>query len=379
MTDSPRVVFAMEWVPQYRAVFYQRLRDTLAERGITMELIHGDPPSSRRRRKDARVLPWATYVPNRHWSVGGLELTHQPVLDLLADADLIVTQQETGLVINYPLLLRARRGRVKLALWGHGHNFNPLDANPVAERVKEMVTRHASWFFAYTEQSEAVFRSIGADPDRITVVQNSMDTAYLSGHGEPPSPDIKELCQQLSASAGRVGWMVSALDRWKRLEFLIEILDRIESKVDGFAFIVLGAGDDADIVSRAAASRPWLHYPGPRFDADKAALAEVASFTVHPGLAGLHVIESFATATPMITEDLAYHSHEVAYLSDDNSIVLPRDAGADLYGRAVAELVTDPTRLAALQAGCRRAAVTYSLEAMVDNFATGVEAALAAS
>jgi glycosyltransferase involved in cell wall biosynthesis len=373
----PTVIFAMEWVPQYRQEFYRRLRHELDHRGIEMRLVHGDPPASRRGRKDARVIDWAEFVPNRLWTIRGLELTLQPILGRLRKADLVVLQQETGLVLNYAMFVLSRLGGPLVALWGHGHNFNPLEANGPAERIKSTVTKWADWVFAYTERSRQVFQSIGVRPERITVVQNSLDTSDIDHPSDPMSPEIVDLVAELTATDATVGWIVSALDRWKRVPFLLEILDAVADRIDNFHFLVLGAGDDDAVLRNGAESRPWLHVLGPRFGADKAALGRLAAVTIHPGLVGLHVIDSFATQTPMVIADLPYHSHEVGYLTDDNSLTLPPDVDAERYAGEVVDLLGDEKRLSELRVGCRRAAEFYTLDAMVDNFADGVESALA--
>ncbi|MGI9595698.1 MAG: glycosyltransferase family 4 protein [Acidimicrobiales bacterium] len=374
----PVAVFAMEWVPQYRAPFYNRLRDELSDRGVEMRLVHGDPPASRRKRNDSKVLEWAEYVPNRLWTVKGLEITHQPVLSRLKGADLVVLQQETGLVLNYLMLARRRLDGPKVALWGHGHNFNPREASGSAEKVKRVVTKWADWTFAYTERSAEVFRSIGVDPGRITVVQNSADIDSLRNPTGPVSDDVARLVAELEADRAVVGWIVSALDRWKRVPYLIEVLDRCAEHIPRFAFVALGAGDQAHLLTEAARTRPWLHAIGARFGADKAAIGELASATIHPGLVGLHVIEAFATESPIVTADLDYHSHEVSYLGADNSVIVPAAASADEFAGAVVSLLSDPVELARLRAGCKVASNTFTVEAMVDNFATGVVDALAA-
>ncbi len=229
---GPVVAFAMEWVPQYRAPFYQRLRHELAARGIEMRLIHGDPPASRRQRNDAAVLDWADHVPNRFWTVRGLEVTAQPVLGRLDDVDLVVLQQETGLLLNYQMLARSRVGGPRVALWGHGHNFNPLEASGLAERVKAVVTKWADWAFAYTERSAEVFRSIGFDPTHLTIVQNSTDVEALQRPTGPVSEDVAELTDRLQADGANVAWIVSALDRWKRVPFLLDVLDRCAERIE---------------------------------------------------------------------------------------------------------------------------------------------------
>lgn len=376
--NRPVVAFAMEWVPQYRAPFYERLKVELDQRGIDMRLIHGDPPASRSRRNDAKVVDWADHVPNRVRTIRGLEVTSQPVSRHLKGADLVVLQQETGLTLNYRMMAKARIGGPAVALWGHGHNFNPLEASGLAEAVKRRVTRWADWAFAYTERSAEVFASIGVDPERITVVQNSLDTSALSDRSGTPSPDVAELVTALEQRGAKVGWIVSALDRWKRVPFLLEVLDRCAATIDDFAFVALGSGDEADLLVEAARSRPWLHALGARFGPDKAAIGRLASVTIHPGLIGLHVVESFATESPMVAADLDYHSHEFGYLNGGNAVILDGEADADDFAAAVRTLLDGGPKLDQLQAGCRVGAERYTLAAMVENFADGIERALAA-
>ncbi len=374
-------MFAMEWIPQYRVAFYDRLRSELDRRGIEMRLVHGDPPASRRRRRDDRSLPWAETVPNRFWTVAGRELTVQPVLRRLRRADLVVVQQEAGLALNYWLLLRSRFGGAPVALWGHGHNFNPREAAAPAEWLKRRFTPLAHWIFAYTERSAAVFQSLGVDGDRITVVQNSRAVASAQpGVAAEPSEPVRDLVAGFEARGARVGWMVSALDRWKRVELLVDILDATRALVERFEFVVLGGGADLPTLTEAARTRPWLHVPGPTFGTDLAALGARAEIAIHPGLVGLHVIDAFATATPMIIADLDYHSHEVGYLEDGvNAVVLPADASALDFAAAAVALLHDEERLTGLRDGCRRAAGTYTIDAMVERFADGIVSALAAT
>ena len=373
------VVFVMEWVPQYRAPFYDALRAELARSGVDVRLIHGDPPPSRRKRRDEQRLPWAEVVGNRFLTIGGLEVTLQPVWRAWQPADLVVIQHEAGLALNYAVLSRARLGGPPVALWGHGENPNQVGANGTAEWLKRRMTPRADWIFAYTARSATVYESCGGDPARTTIVQNAIDVSALTSTDGVVSESVARLVDDVGRRTNHVGWMVSALDQWKRVPFLVNVLDAVRARVDDFEFFVLGAGASAPILERAAQTRSWLHVMGPVFGADKAAIGRIARITVHPGLVGLHVIEAFATASPMVTADVAYHSHEVDYLEHGvNAIVLPRFATVRQFADAVAGLFEDETELRSLQAGCRSAASRYTLDAMVTNFAAGVNEALAA-
>jgi glycosyltransferase involved in cell wall biosynthesis len=89
------------------------------------------------------------------------------------------------------------------------------------------------------------------------------------------------------------------------------------------------------------------------------------------------VLDAFALEIPMITIAGDHHSPEIEYLEDgENGIVLPRDTTAPGFAAATIALIGDTGMQQRLQEGCRDAARRYSVEAMADNFAAGIGAAL---
>ena len=366
----------MEWIPSYREAFYTKLQVDLDARGIDMEVLHGSPPASRRARKDSVAPPWATYISNKELSVKGTEVTWQPVFNAAKDADLIIVQNEAALPFTYLAMAHRRLGGPLVAMWGHGAHFNEAEANAAAEAVKRRVAPHVDHFFAYTQRSADIVADLGLPLDKISVVNNSRNSdANLQDTGQVDE-ELQVLLSEVGARSSHVGWMVSALDEWKRLPFLVDTLDEIRSRLPDFEFFVLGQGDDSTI-STAASSRPWLHALGPRFAADKAAVGELADVTIQPGLIGLHAIDSFAFGTPMVTTEHPVHSHEFDYLIDgQNALVLAAGSSAAELGAATAELLTDRGRLSSLQTGCAASAGVYTIESMVERFADGIEAVI---
>lgn len=371
------VVFCMEWMPSYRRGFYEQLEPKLAAQGIAMSVVHGLPPASRSQRRDHSEPDWATLVPNRVAHIKGIELTWQPVWRHAKDASLIIAQQEAANLFNYYAMARRRLGGPRVALWGHGENPDPAAANPLAERVKAMTTPYADWFFAYTDHSAELVRSLGMADDRITTVNNSRSFDNAHFNGADAAPEVRELCSRVTSRSDHIGWMASALDESKRLPFLIETLDEIRARIPDFEFFVLGRGPSESVVFDAAASRPWLHAVGARFDADKVAIAETCSVMVHPGLLGLHVIDAFAFETPIVTTEFVSHSHEFDYLEDAvNASILAMTATSDDVAAAAVALLRSESSLDRLKAGCRSSAALYSLEEMTDRFSDGLVQAL---
>lgn len=372
------VVICMEWMPSYRRGFYEALEPRLAESDISMTVVHGLPPASRSQRQDHSEPEWAELVMNREVSVKGTELTWQPVWNRAKSADLIILQQEAANLFNYLALAMHRVGGPPVALWGHGENPDPATSNPLAERLKRFSTPFGNWFFAYTERSAAIFRSMDIPASRITVVNNSRAADNVAYSSEDASAEIAELCAEVTARSQNIGWMSSALDSSKRIPFLIETLDQVRAMVNDFEFFVLGRGSAEHLVDAAARTRPWLHAVGARFGSDKVAIGEVARLTIHPGLLGLHVVDAFAFQTPIVTTEFTSHSHEFDYLDDGvNARILGPDASAIELGAAVSAILRDEELLHILMKGCKESGTVYTLEAMVERFHDGVLGALA--
>ena len=174
-----RVLFALEWLPGFTIELHQELRGLLAEEGIELAIVHGDPPGEIAARAPVASLDWATRVPNRTLAVGPHGVFWQPVTDRSRAADLVIVDQASRALFNYWLLAQQRRGRTRMAFWGHGANLNRPRAIRAAEWVKRRMSSRAHWWFAHTEGARQRVRELGYPDERITVVQNASDTVSL--------------------------------------------------------------------------------------------------------------------------------------------------------------------------------------------------------
>ena len=112
------------------------------------------------RQGEGRPLPFGVNRPNRVIRLGRRSLVWQPCSREARDADLVVVDQASRLLLNYWLLHQQHRGRTRVALWGHGENLNRPNASRIGEEIKRRMARMPHWWFAYTEGTrERVTRS----------------------------------------------------------------------------------------------------------------------------------------------------------------------------------------------------------------------------
>jgi glycosyltransferase involved in cell wall biosynthesis len=369
-----KVCIVQRRLTHYRAPLFSALRDALAERGIQLVLLVGRGTPAEEKKHDAGNLPWAKSIPT-HYLAGG-RLCWQPIRRHLDGASLVIVTQENKLLQNHLLMLQPRR--FKLAFWGHGANLQSDNPNGLKERFKRWTTSRVDWWFAYTQMSAGLVAAAGFPDNRITVLNNAVDTSELQRQRQSVVPEeTQALRESLGFGAGPVGVFVGSLYADKRLDFLFAAAEAIRCEVPDFHFLIVGEGPERDKVQAWCAANPWARWVGARFDREKAAYVSVAQVMLNPGLVGLGILDSFVCGVPMLTTDCGIHSPEIAYLENGvNGVIAVDDLNA--YVEVGVRLLRDAQALDALRAGCVASAQEYTVENMAHRFADGIAHALAA-
>jgi len=377
-----RVVFVEERLPHYRVPFFEGLRTQLDARGVTLGLVHGLPDKAVAQRNDCGRLNWAVEIENRYLGVGAATAVWQPALSHLRDASLVIVDPGSRLLLNFLLLARQRLWGPRIALWGHGANLQSTGSvlNRVANTWGRRLARAPHWWFAYTDGSARRVESLGFPRDRITTVNNSIDTAllrkqYLRADGS----SVRATYARLGVQGRNTCLYLGSLYREKRLDYLIEAGQMIADSLPDFELVVAGAGDAAAFVRSEAARRPWLHYVGPLVGDEKVHVAKGAQLLLMPCLVGLVVVDAFALRLPLVTTSDALHGPEVEYLQSGRNGLMVEGTTSNAYASAVTRLLTDTERIRVLREGCDEATERYGLEQMVNRFAAGVEEAIVAT
>ena len=371
-----RVVILYRFLPQYRIPFYEGLRSHLYRAGVELSLVYGDGDRDDRAKGDLVDLEWATPAPNRILTILGAKLYWQPVLEHVRRADLVIVEQASRLLVNYLLLGQQALGLRRVAFWGHGKNFQADRHHGIAELIKRRVSTMPAWWFAYNQRSADIVAELGYPKDRITIVQNAIDTTGLRGEiASVTAEQRKRLTTDLGITGRMVGVYVGGLYPEKRLDFLVDAARRVHSEVPEFELVIAGDGPDHGIVERAAAANPWIRYVGPVFGDAKARLLSSSKMFLIPGLVGLAVLDAFAAALPMATTDLPFHSPEIEYLKPGvNGIIT--DHEPDAYAGAIIRLIRNPLARQRMGDAALAASRHYTIENMVRNFGDGVLLAL---
>lgn len=372
-----RVTILQHRLMHYRTALFEQLRAQLAERDIELRLVHGQASPAEQVKKDEGHIEWADRVVNRYLTVGGRDLMWQPLPGELSDSDLLIVMQENRILSNYPLLLKGRLGRQRVAYWGHGRNFQSHAPGGLRERWKNAWLRQVAWWFAYTEVTvEHVVRS-GFPAERITCLDNAIDTSsFRRDLAAVTERDLTRLRAELGLTADApVGLYCGSLYPEKRLDLMVAASRIVRRHIPDFALVVVGDGPSAAGLRESLASDAWAHCVGAKRGVEKAAYFKLARITLNPGLVGLHVLDAFCAGLPMVTTRNALHSPEIAYLDDGKNGFITGDDPEE-YAAALLRLLREPALHADMVAAGMRASDRYTLDHMVANFVGGIETCL---
>lgn len=365
-----RVAIIQPWIPQYRVAFFEELIKRGHAAGIEIRIFHGSPSPSMAARADSVKTPWATELPTKFWTVRGRTLNWKSLrlIRISGPYDLVIAEQALKNLETY--LIKLFRCTRQTAFWGHGKTYTE-SPSIWTEWLKALLTRRGDWFFAYTPGGAKAVTRIGFPADRITILNNSIDTAGLRRDIASVDDPMIAAFKTENRLTDKTALYLGALDEGKRIPWLIEAAKTAHDSCPDFRLLIAGDGRDRPMVEAAAAENDWIVYGGPMFGLAKAVALASSEIILMPGRVGLTAVDSFAAETPVVTTNWQLHAPEFEYLSNGENAVITADDATE-YGEAIVCLLNDKALLDILRNGCRLASRRYSVENMAENFIDGL-------
>lgn len=369
-----KVMIIYKFLPEYRVDFYQQLRNKLLACGIELYLVYGKFNKTDALRKNEVEIDWAQYLPNRRFYVGRKELLWQPCLKYLKDKDLIIVQPENGLLLNYYLMFSRYFSRYKLAFWGHVNNMQD-DPKSAGNRFKRFFITKCDRWFGYTKSANDFLIQNNYPPNKITVVQNAIDTVALRRYYAQIAPEeVSAVKSRLGITGRNIGIYCGGMYPDKDFDFILQTCLRVKKNVPDFHMLFIGSGIEASKITEAARGRDWIHYIGPKFGKERVVYFKISALQIMPRLVGLCILDSFAMETPIITTENPFHGPEIDYLENGINGIMTKD-NLDEYSEKIIELLKTKKYLQLIEGG-KLSAEKYSIHNMTENFKNGILASL---
>lgn len=366
-----RVLIVKSNLEPFRVPFYARLQERLAVEKIELQV--AVPQACCPARRPPWLAPvWATCI-----SLAGKKICWQAVTAQARGADLVIVQQVARELTNYTLLALRRRAGFKLALWGHGTEFQRSWTTPLARLLKSRLFSAVDYWFAYTPGVAEIVAGTGYPRERICTVFNSLDTDNEHQLRQLVTADQTAAlrCRLGMSSSARLICYCGSMYKAKRVDFLIEACRLLRSWGIDLHLALLGEGTESNRLQRLSRQAPWLHPAGTARRERKALWFSLSQCMPMPGVVGLAVIDSFVHECPLVTTEIAGHGPEIEYLvNGQNGLKAVNELHS--FAQAIREVLENEALRDSLRRGCRETASRFTLGNMVEHFAAGVAAAL---
>ena len=300
----------------------------------------------------------------------------QPIFGRLLGFDLVVVDQTSSALLNHLLFVRRRllSRSPKIGLWGHGANMQ-MQETGLRRWIKATESRYADHWFAYTRITFDVLRHLGVQEDIITIVNNSVDTSQVRAARALDATARMGKRSELGLGSSPLAVLCARLSKDRGLPFVVEACRKARERVGDIKLLVIGDGDEGPWLRAQAEKEGWIRPLGALYGAEKAEILALCDVFLLPSMVGLSILDSFAAGLPLLSARFANHGPEIAYLNDGVNGLLT-DARLEAYSEAIVRVLSDRTYREELSRGARQSAETYSLDAMIENVARGIERTL---
>jgi glycosyltransferase involved in cell wall biosynthesis len=268
-----------------------------------------------------------------------------------------------------------------VVIWGHAHSFG---SSPFLEALRLRWWRLFRYIFVYTDGDVGYLRMRGFSRQVILGMNNGLDQSSIEAAAARWPPErLRDWRCQAGLDGKTVLLSCARLLSRNRFDLMVDALAQLVADRPDLIWCVLGGGPEQGNLERQAVAKGvsghvrWL---GPLHDEDKLAPWFLSSAVlIHPGAIGLPLLHAFGYGLPVITHnERAQHGPEIAALEDGRSGLLFRAGDADSLRDTVSQLVSAPTRRAALgQAALATARDRFNTARMAERFSQMVQAALA--
>jgi len=369
-----KIVIFQPMLKQYRVPLFERMGQQLTEQGHELRVVCGSPPAHEQSKGD-NVISSNRYclVENSHWFMNGKLHFLPHALTHIFWADFVITEQANKHIHNYFLIMFRMLGIKNFSYWGHGQN---RQGNPGSwlEKIKKMLATQCDWWFAYTQGVANYIATLGYPDQKITALNNSIDTSeFKKLLAEQPPDKVAEFKRQLAIDHNaRIGLFCGSLYADKKLDFLLNAALLIHQKNPNFVLLIVGNGNDRTLVEDFSKRQSFIKYLGPLFGEQKALAFKSAELFLCPGLVGLAILDAFTATLPLITSNIANHSPEIEYLQHGFNGVMTAPFEDD-YAQAVVDILNAPEILLQMRKNAQTSGSHFSIENMAEHFVAGIQ------
>jgi glycosyltransferase involved in cell wall biosynthesis len=396
-----KVALLQQVCTAYRAKFFERLSERLAQEGLELTVFFGKPqrglaysgiiPDVKKSgfKFDYKVLPKIAYEGKLPASPFHFKraLIFFPTLifEIGIGKYSITISDTTGELLNtLPLLIVSKflLGK-KYVIWC-GNNMRDNALRPDDSIVKKIAYVFARLIYKHCDASIVAGPGpkrfdiyMGTNPDRIFIALNTVDTSHFEDALEARKSEVEYLRRELGVNGQKTILYVGVLEKRKKLEYLILAFKELQKSMKEVALLLVGDGPHRgsleDLCSREKISN--VHFAGRIDYRDIPLYYALSEVFVLPAQGGIAVAEAMASGKPIIitNECNALRSIPNLVKHGENGFVL-RSLDVALLAEYILKVLSNPILAKNMGVESRQMAGKYfSTDEMLRGFEQAID------
>ncbi|MEZ6123686.1 MAG: glycosyltransferase family 4 protein [Planctomycetaceae bacterium] len=277
-------------------------------------------------------------------------------------------------------IVRGKRRRIPVLLWGHGTSKTPNFATDLLRRI---YGRLADGVILYDEHTAADLKTMNGFSERnVFVAQNALDQSSILSAKEAWSRDaskLRDFRAEHRLIPEKTFILVSRLLPENQGHLLVEMMTELRKECPEAKFIVVGDGPDRPRLERLTQDSclgQSFVFTGAIYDEQQLAPWMLSSAAlVYPGNMGLSLLHAFGYGLPVITGNRKQgHGPEIHALRHGWNGLFFRDGDVtDLLNQCRSVIASPDRRTRMSQAALATVTNDYTIDHMVAGFVDALE------
>lgn len=254
--------------------------------------------------------------------------------------DIVITEGITNIVNNYFLLLYKKIFKIPLISWESGRR-KEKKKNKIRKIIEPFFIFYLKRFDAvitYNETGKRYFLSIGIEPEKIFIAQNSINIEECLKYNKNFSDNFKYVENQkklLGLYNKKIVLYIGALEKRKKVHNLINVFKKLNGKINNLVCIIIGDGPEyinlLKLIKKLNIENNCFLL-GEVINKKKYLYLYICNVFVQPGWNSLSIIEAMAFEKPVITVQHGGTEYEIIN-NNQNGIIIERDNLLDLQAK----------------------------------------------
>ncbi len=291
--------------------------------------------------------------------------------------DVVICDYYLRLLSIWPMQSLLHKQGGGIILWGIGFHQYPT---PLYDKIRIQMLKRTDALLLYSEKEKHRYQEMGVSGDKCFVATNTVDVEGIeSAIAGTSAEDIASCKQQILLGKGPVLMHIGRLAQNKRLDLLVETVQRLQQKWPDIQLVLIGEGPERENIQQLARDfgvGPKVHFAGSITDhKDLAPWILACDLIVAPGQIGLQAPMALVYGkTLVISDKTELHGPEVRVFEPGQTGLNYEYENIDDLVAKVDQLLGDSTICSQFaNVGKKRVVERMGTEQMLDGFMAAIQ------